>query len=83
MPKDAVSRTANVERTGRHKWVNMHTRITMSIEHVFQIRTLFEMQTFIRRVLFLYKDESSLFSVKYLFVASTRIDSESDKNKIT
>ena len=22
MPRDAVSRTANVERTGRHKWVN-------------------------------------------------------------
>ena len=24
MPRDAVSRTANVERTGRHKWVNPH-----------------------------------------------------------
>ena len=23
MPGDAVSRTANVERTGRHKWVKM------------------------------------------------------------
>ena len=23
MPRDAVSRTANVERTGRHKWVNV------------------------------------------------------------
>ena len=23
MPRDAVSRTANVERTGRHKWVNI------------------------------------------------------------
>ena len=22
MPRDAVSRTANVERTARHKWVN-------------------------------------------------------------
>ena len=22
MPRDAVSRTTNVERTGRHKWVN-------------------------------------------------------------
>ena len=22
MPRDAVSRTANVERTGRHEWVN-------------------------------------------------------------
>jgi len=22
MPRDAVSRTANVEHTGRHKWVN-------------------------------------------------------------
>ena len=22
-PRDAVSRTANVESTGRHKWVNM------------------------------------------------------------
>ena len=22
IPRDAVSRTANVERTGRHKWVN-------------------------------------------------------------
>ena len=22
MPRDAVSRTANVERTSRHKWVN-------------------------------------------------------------
>ena len=24
MPRDAVSRTANVERTGRHKWVKGH-----------------------------------------------------------
>ena len=24
MPRDAVSRTANVERTGRHKWVNKY-----------------------------------------------------------
>ena len=23
MPRDAVSRTANVERSGRHKWVNI------------------------------------------------------------
>ena len=23
MPRDAVSRTVNVERTGRHKWVNI------------------------------------------------------------
>ena len=23
MPRDAASRTANVERTGRHKWVNV------------------------------------------------------------
>ena len=23
MPRDTVSRTANVERTGRHKWVNL------------------------------------------------------------
>ena len=23
MPRDAVSRTANVERTGQHKWVNV------------------------------------------------------------
>ena len=23
MPRDAVSRTANVERTGRHKWVKL------------------------------------------------------------
>ena len=27
MPRDAVSRTANVERTGRHKWVNVQNRI--------------------------------------------------------
>ena len=27
MPRDAVSRTANVERTGRHKWVNHSIRI--------------------------------------------------------
>ena len=28
MPRDAVSRTANVERTGRHKWVKeMHDNI--------------------------------------------------------
>ena len=26
MPRDAVSRTANVERTGRHKWVNENGR---------------------------------------------------------
>ena len=24
MPRDVVSRTANVEGTGRHKWVNMN-----------------------------------------------------------
>ena len=27
MPRDAVSRTANVERTGRHKWVNNVRRV--------------------------------------------------------
>ena len=31
MPRDAVSRTANVERTGGHKWVNL-TRPTPGIE---------------------------------------------------
>ena len=30
MPRDAVSRTANVERTGRHKWVNfLHALATI------------------------------------------------------
>ena len=30
MPRDAVSRTANVERTGRHKWVNtLHSIVTL------------------------------------------------------
>ena len=28
MPRDAVSRTANVERTGRHKWVKHDTLFT-------------------------------------------------------
>ena len=27
MPRDAVSRTANVERTGRHKWVSANSQI--------------------------------------------------------
>ena len=26
-PRDCVSRTANVERTGRHKWVNMPEKL--------------------------------------------------------
>ena len=30
MPRDAVSRTANVERTGRHKWVNNSTSLNSS-----------------------------------------------------
>ena len=29
MPRDAVSRTANVERTGRHKWVNSKRNFSM------------------------------------------------------
>ena len=33
MPRDAVSRTANVERTGRHKWVN-------KVEKIFSCRSL-------------------------------------------
>ena len=32
MPRDAVSRTANVERTGRHKWVKLW-RDTAVLEH--------------------------------------------------
>ena len=31
MPRDAVSRTANVERTGRHKWVH-NTQISSSCQ---------------------------------------------------
>ena len=31
MPRDAVSRTANVERTGRHKWVNNLSSILAAI----------------------------------------------------
>ena len=30
MPRDAVSRTSNVERTGRHKWVKNMESITES-----------------------------------------------------
>ena len=31
MPRDAVSRTANVERTGRHKWVKKnHIMLTLT-----------------------------------------------------
>ena len=33
MPRDAVSRTANVERTGRHKWVNMLGAVTRCVGH--------------------------------------------------
>ena len=29
MPRDAVSRTANVERTGWHKWVNLAVLIVV------------------------------------------------------
>ena len=36
MPRDAVSRTANVERTGRHKWVKYMSVIT----HILQIQFL-------------------------------------------
>ena len=29
-PRDAVSRTANVERTGRHKWVIKHAKTNIA-----------------------------------------------------
>ena len=31
MPRDAVSRTANVERNGGHKWVNVQSQKTTAI----------------------------------------------------
>ena len=34
MPRDAVSRTAHVERTGRHKWVNVRLHITQSEKNI-------------------------------------------------
>ena len=34
MPRDAVSRTANVERTGRHKWVN--------VRQIFPVRNCYD-----------------------------------------
>ena len=34
MPRDAVSRTANVERTGQHKWVNYAGFKTIKISDV-------------------------------------------------
>ena len=33
MPRDAVSRTANVERTGRHKWVNNSLNMSSPIKY--------------------------------------------------
>ena len=33
MPRDAVSRTANVERTGRHKWVNRVSATELNYDH--------------------------------------------------
>ena len=32
MPRDAVSRTANVERTGRHKWVKLYMLIVQKYQ---------------------------------------------------
>ena len=38
MPRDAVSRTANVERTGRHKWVNQQNQLkTVHIESILRL----------------------------------------------
>ena len=34
MPRDAVSRTANVERTGRHKWVKSRGRGKCSLRTI-------------------------------------------------
>ena len=37
MPRDTVSRTANVERTGRHKWVKqsyIYTILRHDIQHM-------------------------------------------------
>ena len=34
MPRDAVSRTANVERTGRHKWVKEQVKKNINIKYV-------------------------------------------------
>ena len=33
MPRDAVSRTANVERTGRHKWVNSDFHYWLNLDN--------------------------------------------------
>ena len=34
MPRDAVSRTANLERNGGKKWVNAETGKTTAIRHI-------------------------------------------------
>ena len=39
MPRDAVSRTANVERTGQHKWViGIHILVSTAYEKYLQTR---------------------------------------------
>ena len=35
MPRDAVSRTANVERTGRHKWVKIRVARNRIVRNIF------------------------------------------------
>ena len=35
MPRDAVSRTANVERNGGHKWVNVYGKSFWQFDPVF------------------------------------------------
>ena len=44
MPRDAVSRTANVERTGRHKWVNEGGLETCRFINLYKFKLKFEVQ---------------------------------------
>ena len=60
-PRDAVSRTANVERTGRHKWVNVQFFIR-PVWNACNFRVVFSIQ-FEFIVIFLFSLNFMLFSL--------------------
>ena len=71
MPRDAVSRTANVERTGRHKWVKLIIFfVQLGQQHVWsrlgvKVRGS---QAFLKKISFLSKNKPSLDALPILNV---------------
>ena len=50
MPRDAVSRTANVEHTGRHKWVKPHIVQQLSFQDYVSRLYIFSAETMIKEI---------------------------------